>query len=173
MKTITRSTVLVAALILCACSVSQLSVSLSVLQDALASAPVIIPVLEATGEVPVGIGNIVLAFASAESTAASQASAELLTNDPAAVKSAKIIGYFAAVQLPPGVNSPQAQGIINAIEAAANLFLSQFTSLSAQAAIKSGVADRYAMSSGDRHSIGTMQKKFSATAAKCQALMKK
>jgi hypothetical protein len=169
------STVLIAALILCACSVSQLSVSLAVVSDATEAATLAVPILESTGVLPTGIGNIIIAYAQSVSTAASQSSAELLTSDSAAVKAEKITGFFANVAVPAlgSTVGPEVQAIVQAISSAVNLFLSQFNSPSAKLAIKTGVADKYKMSSGDRHAIGGLQKKFAATAVKCQSLMKK
>jgi hypothetical protein len=175
MKTL-RTSLLIAALLLAGCTpTTTLSTSLTVLSDACEAATVAIPLLESTGVIQPGVGNIVLAYTAAVSKAASESSAELLTTDSTAVKGTKIIGYFAGITVPalgPSVG-PEVQALVNAITGALQAFLVNFTSPSAKAAIASGQADRFKLSSGDRHAIGGLQKKLAGTAAKAQGLIKK
>ena len=162
------------ALLLVGCTVTQISVSLAVVSDACEAATLAVPILEATGILDSGIGNIVLAYTGAVSTAASQSGTELLTSDTAAVKDEKIIGYFAQVAVPalgPTVG-PEVQAIVSAISSAVNLFLAQFNSPSALKAIKNGMADQFKLGSGDRRNIGALSKKLVDTSAKAKTLIK-
>jgi hypothetical protein len=154
------------------CSTGGLPTTLAVISDACTAATFAIPLLEASGVIPAGIGNIVLAYTGAVSDAASKSSAELLTADTAAIKATKITEYFAAVAVPalgPTVG-PEVQALVNAISSAVNLFISQFTSPSAVKAIKAGTVP--ALTMGDRHAIGGLQKKFADTSVKAKGLIK-
>jgi hypothetical protein len=176
MKNISRSTLLIAVLILSACSTSQLSTDLNIVSDACAAATIAVPVLEATGLLPVGIGNIILTYTGAVSTAASQSAAELLSKDSVAVMDTKIIGYFADIAVPalgPTVG-PEVQALVNAIVSAVQLFLSQINSPAAVKFAHSVEGSKpLRLSIGDRHALGGLQKKLAGTAAKAQSLVKK
>lgn len=174
MKALQKSTLYLAILLLCGCSISGISVSLTAISDACAFATVTVPILEASGVLPTGIGNIILAYTGAVSNAASQSSAELLSTDPPAVQATKIISYFSAVAVPalgPTVG-PEVQSIVTAINAAVDLFVQQFKSPRAQAALKSGALNHQKLSMGDRHTLGSLKSKFDATSAKCKGLIK-
>ncbi len=175
MKQLQKLTIpLLALLALTACTISQLSISLAIVSDATTAATIAIPILETAGVVPAPIGNLILDYTAAVGDACSQSSTELLTADTAAIKSEKIIGYFATVAVPalgPTVG-PEVAAIIKAIESAVNLFLSHFTTPHARAMIASGAVDGVKLSTGDRRAIGSLQKKFAATAAKARALKK-
>jgi hypothetical protein len=165
---------IISTLLTSGCSTGGLPTTLAVISDACTAATFAIPLLEASGVIPVGIGNIVLAYTGAVSDAASKSSAELLTTDTAAQKATKITEYFAAVAVPalgPTVG-PEVQALVQAIASAVNLFISQFTSPSAKTAISSGAADHLKLSAGDRHALGGLQKKLAATAAKSKGLIK-
>jgi hypothetical protein len=177
MPTLYRFTLLstlISALFLGGCSTGNLPTTLNVISEACAAATVAIPLLEAANVIPTGIGNIVLAYTSAVSDAASKASAELLTTDTAAEKATKITQYFAAVAVPalgPTVG-PEVQAIVNAIASAVNLFISQFNSPSALKAIKGGTADHLKLTAGDRHALGGLKGKLAAMSAKAKGLIK-
>jgi hypothetical protein len=179
MRTLYRFTfflsTLFTALLLTGCSpTGNLPATLNVISEACAAATVAIPIIEASGVVQTGIGNIVLAYTSAVSTAASESSAELLTTDTAAQKATKITGYFASVAVPalgPTIG-PEVQTLVQAISAAVNLFLSQFNSASALKAIQSGAADHLKLSAGDRHALGGLHNKLAALAVKAKGLIK-
>jgi hypothetical protein len=156
------------------CSTGGLPTTLAVISDACEAATIAIPLLEASGVVPSGIGNIVLAYTGAVSDAASKSSAELLTTDTAAEKATKITSYFASVAVPalgPTVG-PEVQALVNAIASAVNLFLTQFDSPSAKKVLASPAADHLKLSMGDRHALGGLEKKFVATSAKAKGLIK-
>lgn len=163
---------LTAALILCGCSTPA---PLTLIADACDAAIITIPILEATGIVPTGIGNIILAYASAASEAASKSAAELLTKDTAAQKAEKITQYFAAAAAPllPGNVGPEALAIVKAIESAVNLFLTQFNGPAGKKAMQNGTADQVHLSMGERHGISAVQKRLLATSVKAKGLIKK
>ena len=167
------STILLA---LTGCSPStDISISLTVISDACQAANVLVPVLEASGVIPSGIGNIILAYTAAISDAAASASTELVSTDPPAVQASKIIADFAAVAVPvlgPTVG-PEVQSIVNAISAAVNLFVEQFKSPAAQKAIKSGALDHQKLSFSERHTIGGLRSKFVSSAARSRSLIQK
>lgn len=177
MKLFYRATFLVtilSTLLFEGCSTSTPSISLTVVSDACVAATVAIPILEASGVLPSGIGNIILAYTGAVSDAASQSSTELLSTDSPAVQATKIIGYFSAVAVPalgPTVG-PEVQSIVNAISAAVDLFVQQFKSPAAQKAIKSGALDHQKLSMGERHALGSLKGKFDTISQKCKGLMK-
>jgi len=169
------SLIFVAVLILSACSTSQLSTDLTVLSDACTAATVAVPIVEASGILPSGIGNIILAYTGAVSTAASQSAAELLTKDPVSVMDTKIIGYFADVAVPalgPTVG-PEVQALVNAIASAVQLFLSQINSPTAVKLAHSVEGSKpLSLSMGDRHALGGLQKKLAATSIKAKSMIK-
>jgi hypothetical protein len=173
--TIARSSLLLAVLILSACSTSQLSTDLTIVSDACSAATIAVPVLEASGVLPTGIGNIILAYTGAVSTAASQSAAELLTKDPVSVMDTKIIGYFADVAVPalgPTVGS-EVQALVNAIASAVQLFLSQINSPAAVKLAHSVEGSKpLNLSTGDRHALGSLQKKLAATSIKAKSIIK-
>jgi hypothetical protein len=167
------STILLA---LTGCSPStDISIALTVVSDACEAANITVPVLEASGVLPSGIGNIILAYTAAISDAAASASTELVSSDPPAEQASKIIAYFAAVAVPvlgPTVG-PEVQSIVNAISAAVNLFVNQFKSPAAQKAIKSGALDHQKLSWSERRVIGGLHGRFVASASKARTLIQK
>jgi hypothetical protein len=173
--TIARSSLLLAGLILSACSTSQLSTDLTIVSDACSAATIAIPVLEASGVLPTGIGNIILAYTGAVSTAASQSAAELLTKDSIAVMDTKIIGYFDGIAVPalgPTVG-PEVVALVNAITSAVQLFLSQINSPAAVKFAHSVEGSKpLSLSMGDRHALGALQKKLTATSIKAKSMIK-
>ena len=163
---------IISTLLTSGCSTGGLPTTLAVISDACTAVTIAIPLLESSGVIPAGIGNIVLAYTGAVSDAASKSSAELLTTDTAAITATKITCYFANVAVPalgPTVG-PEVQALVNAIASAVNLFVSQFTSPAAIKAIKAGTVP--ALTMGDRHAIGALQKKFAETSVKAKGLIK-
>jgi hypothetical protein len=168
------SSALLLILLLAGCSTTPLSKTLNDIEEATDVATIAIPALEASGVLQTGIGNIVLAYSSAISMAASQASTELLSSNSPAIQAEKIIGYFAAVATPalgPNV-SAEVQAIISAISSAVNIFVAQFKEPAAQKAIQSGALDHQKLSIGDRRAIGSIKEKFVTTGAKAKGLIK-
>jgi hypothetical protein len=166
--------VVILMFLLAACSTGALSVSLTVISDACVVANVTVPILEASGVVPAPIGNLILNYAASVSTAAAEASQELLSTDPPAVQASKIISDFASVVAPalgPTVG-PEVISIVQAIQAAVNEFVEQFKSPTAQKAIKSGALDHQKLPFMERRALGTLHNKFLANAAKSKSLLK-
>ncbi len=159
--------------LLAACSTGSLSASLTVIEDACEAANVTVPILEASGVIPVAIANSILSYSGSIATAAAQASQELLTTDPAAEQATKIIADFAAVAIPSlGPVGPEVQAIVNAIKAAVDLFVNQFKSPTAQKTIRSGALDHQRLGMWDRRRLGQLHNKFTATASKSKSLIK-
>ncbi len=139
------------AFLLVACSTSNLITSLQLVEDAVAVA---LPVLSAAGVDPAVLA-LAETYLTAVETATAQASTELASTDTAAIKAAKIAGYFAAA-VAPNIPNAEISAIIKAVAAAVQSFLALLNQGTAHLAVSP--APSVKLSFGDRRALGEIRK---------------
>lgn len=117
------SLVLVAAFLV-GCTSDQILITL---KASVAATEVLVASLEATGKIPPGTANMIITAIQGLPDAYQLTSAELASTDPAALKAAKIAGYFSTTLTALNALPPEAQLWARAVTDAINAFLGKLT----------------------------------------------